>query len=36
MAKIGDKLWNWGHLEGSHNECTGMTCAMTPEQFAAE
>lgn len=36
MAKIGEKLWNWGHLEGSHNDCTGMQCAMTPEQFAAE
>ena len=34
--KLSDKLWNWGHLEGSHNECTGLNCSMTPEQFANE
>jgi len=34
MAKIVDKLWNWGHLEGSHNKGTGMDCKMTPEEFA--
>jgi len=34
MAKLSDKLWNWGHLEGSHNECTGLNCGMTPEEFA--
>ena len=34
--KLCDKLWNWGHLEGSHNECAGLSCAMTPEQFAGE
>ena len=33
MAKLIDKLWNWGHLEGSHNDCTGLNCSMTPEQF---
>lgn len=32
--KIKDKLWNWGHLEGSHNEFVGINCQMTPEQFA--
>ncbi len=36
MAKLSDKLWNWGHLEGSHNQNTGMECAMTPEAFAQE
>ena len=36
MAKLIDKLWNWGHLEGSHNECTGLDCHMTPEGFAKE
>lgn len=34
--KIKDRLWNWGHLEGSHNACTGLKCSMTPEQFAEE
>ena len=34
--KLFDKFWNWGHLEGSHNECTGLKCSMTPEQFADE
>ncbi len=36
MAKLIDKLWNWGHLEKSHNECTGLDCSMTPEEFAQE
>ena len=36
MAKLVDKLWNWGHLEGSHNECTQLNCKMTPEEFAEE
>ena len=36
MAKLKDKLWNWGHLEGSHNKCTGLDCHMTPEEFAHE
>ncbi|MBQ3505661.1 MAG: hypothetical protein IJA89_02690 [Clostridia bacterium] len=36
MAKLIDKLWNWGHLEGSHNVIVGMDCKMTPEQFAKE
>ena len=34
--KLKDKLWNWGHLEGSHNKCTGLNCSMTPEEFAKE
>lgn len=34
--KLIDKLWNWGHLEGSHNKCTGLKCFMTPEEFASE
>ena len=34
--KLSDKLWNWGHLEKSHNKCTGLNCAMTPEEFAQE
>ena len=36
MVKIIDKLWNWGHLEGSHNTIVGMDCKMTPEDFAKE
>jgi len=36
MAKLKDKLWNWGHLEGPHNACTGLECNMTPEKFAQE
>lgn len=32
--KIADKLWNWGHLEGSHNQCVNKECKMTPEMFA--
>lgn len=31
--KLADKLWNWGHLETSHNACTGLDCHMTPEEF---
>ena len=34
--KLIDKLWNWGHLEGSHNEITGFSCTMSPERFAKE
>ena len=34
--KLSEKFWNWGHLEGSHNECTGLHCSMSPEQFADE
>ena len=34
--KLVDKLWNWGHLEGSHNDCTLLSCRMTPEEFAQE
>ena len=34
--KLSDKLWNWGHLEGSHNKITGLDCQMTPEQYAEE
>ena len=36
MKKFTDKLWNWGHLEGSHNECIGVKCLMTPEEFGRE
>ena len=36
MAKLRERLWNWGHLEGSHNAGTGLECRMTPEQFAEE
>ncbi len=36
MAKLSEKLWNWGHLEGSHNGCTPFECSMTPEEFARE
>lgn len=37
--KLSDKLWNWGHLEGSHSKLTGLeqyNCSMTPEEFAKE
>ena len=34
--KLADKLWNWGHLEGSHNSIIKQDCKMTPEEFAAE
>lgn len=34
--KLIEKLWNWGHLEGSHNKVTGLHCRMTPEEFAME
>ena len=34
--KLVDMLWNWGHLEGSHNACVGKECSMTPEVFAEE
>ena len=34
--KIIDKLWFWGHLEGSHNQDLGLNCKMTPENFAQE
>ena len=36
MAKVIDKLWNWGHLEGSHNKCCKVECNMSPEQFGEE
>ena len=29
-------LWNWSHLETSHNDCTKQNCSMTPEEFAKE
>jgi hypothetical protein len=34
--KLIDKLWNWGHLEGSHNKSLKFNCNMSPEQFAEE
>ena len=34
--KIKDKVWNWGHLEGSHNSIVLKDCKMTPEEFAVE
>lgn len=36
MAKVIDKLWNWGHLERSHNNVCQMECNMSPEQFMEE
>ena len=36
MGKLIDKLWNWGHLEGSHNKITGMNCSMSPCHYAVE
>ena len=34
--KLTEKLWNWGHLEGSHNDVTCLDCKMTPEEFGEE
>lgn len=34
--KLKEKLWNWGHLEGSHNKIVPFECKMSPEQFAVE
>ena len=36
MTKLRDKLWNWGHLEGSHNSVTLIDSKMSPEDFAKE
>lgn len=36
MARLCEKLWNWGHLEGSHDDYTKSKNTMTPEQFAEE
>ncbi len=36
MAKLCEKLWNWGHLEGSHDHYTKSKNTMTPERFAEE
>lgn len=39
MPKLLSKLWNWGHLEGSHSKLRGLeqyNCSMTPEAFAQE
>lgn len=36
MAKLSEKLWNWGHLETSHNKVCNYDCKMTPEEFAKE
>ena len=32
--KLKDRLWNWGHLEGSHNKIVKDGLKMTPEEFA--
>lgn len=34
MSKFIDKLWNWGHLEGSHNWTVKQELKMSPEAFA--
>ena len=34
--KLKEKLWNWGHLEGSHNGIVPFDCKMSPEGFAKE
>lgn len=36
MNTFKNKLWNWGHLEGSHNDLVGLDCSMTPEEFGKE
>ena len=30
------ELWNWGHLEASHNQAVKQECSMTPEEFSVE
>ncbi|MBO5836313.1 MAG: hypothetical protein J6Q92_00285 [Oscillospiraceae bacterium] len=34
--KLVDKLWNWLHLAGSHNQWYPTPCKMTPEEFVEE
>lgn len=34
--KLVEKIWNWGHLEGSHNKLIKFDCKMSPEEFAKE
>ena len=36
IMKLKDTLWNWGHLEGSHNSIIKQECKMSPEEFASE
>ena len=36
MTKLSEKLWNWGHLAGSHNALCNVECKMSPAQFAEE
>lgn len=36
MGTILEKLWNWGHLAGSHNKCVGCECSMSPVEFGEE
>lgn len=36
MKKFVDTIWNWGHLEGSHNAICKKDCKMTPEEFGKE
>ena len=36
MAKLKDKLWNWGHLAGSHNKIVNYECKMSPQQYGEE
>ena len=36
MTKLSEKLWNWGHLAGSHNELCGYDCKMSPAEFAEQ
>lgn len=34
--KLKDTLWNWGHLQGSHNKILKYDCKMTLQEFADE
>lgn len=36
MSKLSEKLWNWGHLAGSHNGLCKVDCKMSPAEFAKE
>ena len=36
MTKLSDKLWNWGHLAGSHNKIVNYECKMSPQQYGEE
>ena len=36
MKKLSDTLWNWAHLQGSHNKYMSGDYSISPEDFAKE